>query len=206
MSTPNSISPPMLGDIKTGTPLEITFDTSLIDNVTGQVIQNVEEPSSLKTDDMLNLENKDAMDIDYSIPSDTIKMFEEARDDIVMKDSGNGTPDQNPNPEEEGDEDDPIQKMRRMHILPDLFNMIHDLLRGKILAKDFDNTAGSLRLKLATLKKYMQEVEGIGETLQNTQLKIENLKQNNEMKYSLLKQFKLKVNLELEDDQNNDLH
>ncbi|KAK6454270.1 RNA polymerase II transcription mediator complex subunit 9-domain-containing protein [Scheffersomyces xylosifermentans] len=95
--------------------------------------------------------------------------------------------------EADDDEEDPIQKMRVMEILPDLFNLLHDLQNGVISAKDFDNNAGSLRLKLATLRQYLQEVEGINESIKSREAKIESLRHNNAKRYEFLSRFQAKV-------------
>lgn len=91
------------------------------------------------------------------------------------------------------EDDDPIDKMREMEILPDLFNLLHDLQNGTILAKDFDNNAGSLRLKLTTLRQYLQEVEGINELIKSREAKIESLRVNNAKRYEFLSRFKEQV-------------
>lgn len=88
---------------------------------------------------------------------------------------------------------DIINKLHSLEILPDIFNLLHDLETGAILAKDFDNNAGSIRLKLATLKQYLQEVEGINESIETRTNKIETLRNGNSKKYQFLTRFKEKV-------------
>lgn len=93
---------------------------------------------------------------------------------------------------------DPIEKMRSLEILPDLFNLLYDLNNeenSKVTPKDFDKYLGSLRLKLSNLKNLMLEVEGINETLSYTLDKIESLKQNNIKKEAFLLNFKNSVNM-----------
>ncbi|EGW30076.1 uncharacterized protein SPAPADRAFT_63695, partial [Spathaspora passalidarum NRRL Y-27907] len=154
-----SVSPPMLGEIKTGTPLDVTLDNSLLESV----------PTTAVTEP-----------VTIDVPADNLVQ-------LTPPEVNNSNPAMDIDPSESDvEEEDPIDKMRSMEILPDLFNLIHDVIQGKIQPKDFHNNAGSLRLKLNTLKQYMQEVEGIGETLQSTQAKIESLRENNEKKRALL--------------------
>ncbi|KAK6201222.1 RNA polymerase II transcription mediator complex subunit 9-domain-containing protein [Scheffersomyces amazonensis] len=102
--------------------------------------------------------------------------------------------------DEEEDEDDPIVKLQEIEILPDLFTLLHDLQIGSISAKDFDNNAGSIRLKLSNVRQYLSEIEGINETLKVREAKIDSLKVKNAKKYQFLSKFKSRVINEFEGD------
>ena len=78
-------------------------------------------------------------------------------------------------------------------MLPTLYNLLHDLQTGHIKAKDFDNNAGSLRLKLSLIRQYLSQIEGISETVKLREVKIDNLKTKNYQKWELLQRIKLLI-------------
>lgn len=85
---------------------------------------------------------------------------------------------------------DAIEKLKDFEVLPTLYNLLHDLQTGHIKAKDFDNNAGSLRLKLSLIRQYLSQIEGIGETVKLREVKIDNLKSKNYEKWQLLQRIK----------------
>lgn len=91
------------------------------------------------------------------------------------------------------------EKLRRIELLPDIFALIQSLELGELQPKDFDNTAGTIRLKLNTVRQYLQEVEGICESTEERKKKIENLEACNEKKRVFLKLFRDKVLQDLEE-------
>lgn len=93
----------------------------------------------------------------------------------------------------EEEDEDVVSKLRDVEVLPQLFSLLHDLDTGVISVRDFDNNAGSVRLKLNTLKQYLQEVEGINESIEVRKTKIDALKENNLKKEELLQRFRSKV-------------
>ncbi|CUM47164.1 uncharacterized protein AC631_02628 [Debaryomyces fabryi] len=95
------------------------------------------------------------------------------------------------------EERDPLQKLQTTELLPDLYNLLNDLQNGHILAKDFDNNAGSIRLKLSKMKENLQNIPGINESVKARETKIQNLKLSNEKKLHFLNRFKQKVESEL---------
>lgn len=88
---------------------------------------------------------------------------------------------------------DAIEKLKEFEILPTLYNLLHDLQTGHIKAKDFDNNAGSLRLKLSLIRQYLSQIEGISETVKLREVKIDNLKTKNYQKWELLQRIKLLI-------------
>ena len=92
---------------------------------------------------------------------------------------------------------DPLQKLQTTELLPDLYNLLNDLQSGQILAKDFDNNAGSIRLKLTKMKQNLQDIPGISESVKFRETRIQNLKLSNEKKAHFLNNFKQKVESEL---------
>mmetsp|Transcript_3997 Transcript_3997/g.4713 ORF Transcript_3997/g.4713 Transcript_3997/m.4713 type:complete len:165 (-) Transcript_3997:292-786(-) len=95
------------------------------------------------------------------------------------------------------DEREPLQKLQTTELLPDLYNLLNDLQNGHILAKYFDNNAGSIRLKLSKMKQNLQDIPGINECVKARETKIQNLKLSNEKKLHFLNKFKQKVESEL---------
>ncbi|MCH0629696.1 hypothetical protein JNB11_06950 [Kocuria palustris] len=88
---------------------------------------------------------------------------------------------------------DAIEKLKEFEVLPTLYNLLHDLQTGHIKAKDFDNNAGSLRLKLSLIRQYLSQIEGISETVKLREVKIDNLKTKNYQKWELLQRIKLLI-------------
>ena len=167
----------MLGDINIGAPIDITIDNSVIQQSQQQ-----------------DLSTNDNMEVDDEIKSEIIPTSNELDPDQIEVKSEQ--PEQFT--QEAEPEIDPIEKMRSLEILPDLFNLLYDLNNEEnslVTPKDFDKYLGSLRLKLSNLKNLMQEVEGINETLTCTLGKIESLKQNNVKKETFLQNFKNNVSL-----------
>ena len=95
------------------------------------------------------------------------------------------------------DHREPLQKLQSTELLPDLYNLLNDLQNGHILAKDFDNNAGSIRLKLSKMKQNLQDIPGISESVKFRETRIQNLKLSNEKKAHFLNKFKQKVESEL---------
>ncbi|ODV80741.1 uncharacterized protein CANTADRAFT_29870, partial [Suhomyces tanzawaensis NRRL Y-17324] len=113
----------------------------------------------------------DAMDIDLAIST--------TASDVLVPPAAGAT-------ENDDDEADVIQKLHNLEVLPDLFNLLHDLDSGVLLARDIDKHSGSIRLKFATLKQYLQEVEGINETIGERKARIEGLSRSNQRKCEFL--------------------
>lgn len=88
---------------------------------------------------------------------------------------------------------DPLQKLQQQELIPELFAILHDLQIGKLLAKDFDNKLGSIRLGLGNMKQYLREIPGITETVEAREQKIEQLKVNNYKKEELIEEFRAQV-------------
>ncbi|CUM66069.1 uncharacterized protein PRCAT00003723001 [Priceomyces carsonii] len=93
---------------------------------------------------------------------------------------------------------DPIAQIQNFDLLSDIFGLLHDLQTGVILAKDIDSHAGSIRLKISKLKQNLQEIDGIHESIKYRQQMIESLKCSNRKKLEFLKNFKDRVNRELD--------
>lgn len=208
----------MLGDIKTGTPLDLTIDNSVLhqqeQEFMGQGLQqqesqtqhqNFEDMRQGHTNESSNIES--IQSIELIQPEDQALVLEAPRNEdvevVVIKDDDvkvEGVEEGVEEGEEGEEEEDPIDKMRSIEILPDLFNLLYELNNSsntKVTAKDFDKYLGSLRLKLGNIKNSMQQIDNINETLVNTFDKIEKLEQNNNNKQNFLLQLKQKVDQSL---------
>lgn len=208
----------MLGDIKTGTPLDLTIDNSVLhqqeQEFMGQGLQqqesqiqhqNFEDMRQGHTNESSNIES--IQSIELIQPEDQALVLEAPRNEdvevVVIKDGDvkvEGVEEGVEEGEEGEEEEDPIDKMRSIEILPDLFNLLYELNNSsntKVTAKDFDKYLGSLRLKLGNIKNSMQQIDNINETLVNTFDKIEKLEQNNNNKQNFLLQLKQKVDQSL---------
>lgn len=82
-------------------------------------------------------------------------------------------------------------------LLRDVFSLVQDVEKGTLARKDFDNTAGGLRLKLADSKRRLQEIEGVIETLEDREERIKVIQQSNSDKLKFLAQFRDRVRRDL---------
>ncbi|GEQ72826.1 hypothetical protein JCM33374_g6514 [Metschnikowia sp. JCM 33374] len=86
-----------------------------------------------------------------------------------------------------------LKKLAEIQLLPDLFALLQRVETGEIKGQDFDNHAGPIRLKLNNIRMYLQEVEGICETVEERGKKIEMLKDCNDRRASFLSDFNKRV-------------
>ncbi|CAH2354026.1 putative mediator of RNA polymerase II transcription subunit 9 [[Candida] railenensis] len=95
---------------------------------------------------------------------------------------------------DEADTQSPISfqsdKLQNIELLRELLNLLHDLQSGKNSVKDFDNHAGSIRLKLSTIKLQLSQIENINQSLEQRELEIKKLEENNKRKVEFLKGLK----------------
>ncbi|KAM9933121.1 hypothetical protein OXX80_007258 [Metschnikowia pulcherrima] len=91
-----------------------------------------------------------------------------------------------------------LKKMAEIEFLPDLFALLQRVENGEIKSQDFDNHAGSIRLKLSTLRSHLQEVDGICETVEEREEKIRTLSDCNDRRVSFLNDFKNRVLTDLD--------
>lgn len=89
----------------------------------------------------------------------------------------------------------------RFDLLPTLYNLLLDVDNGVVKLKDFDNNAGSLRLKLQMARTHLQSIKGIGETVEARTEKIEEVREANERKLDLLRRFNDKIDDLINEDQ-----
>lgn len=82
------------------------------------------------------------------------------------------------------------EKLQNVELLRELLNLLHDLQTGKNLVKDFDNHAGSIRLKLSTIKSQLLQIENINQTLEERELEIKKLEDSNRKRVDFLKCLK----------------
>ncbi|RCK56325.1 hypothetical protein Cantr_05730 [Candida viswanathii] len=178
-------------DIKTGTPIDLTVDSSIIQ-------QHDQATHQVPYDNTAGDNATESSRIEPKEPSEVVLQLQEGQPDTQNKEDVVDI--SIAMQEDDEEDDDPIDKMRSMEVLPDLFNLLYELNNNsntKVTAKDFDKYLGSLRLKLSNFKDSMQQIDNINETLVNTFDKIEKLKQNNYSKQSFLLQLKQKVDQSL---------
>lgn len=102
--------------------------------------------------------------------------------------------DENQENEDHEEDEGPLTKLEKIELLPELYNLIHSLQNGEILAKDFDNNAGNIRLKLSVIRQTLQDIEGIEELVSEREAKIASLKSLNTRKRDFLNNFKASIN------------
>lgn len=89
--------------------------------------------------------------------------------------------------------EDPLAKIKQIQLLPELYSILFDFTNGKIHPRDFDKYIANLRSKLNNLKLYILEIDGIDVSPETMMNEINQLKENNSKKQSLLDSFKDKV-------------
>lgn len=89
--------------------------------------------------------------------------------------------------------EDPLAKINQIQLLPELYSILFDFTNGKIHPRDFDKYIANLRSKLNNLKLYILEIDGIDVSPETMMNEINQLKENNSKKQSLLDSFKDKV-------------
>lgn len=97
------------------------------------------------------------------------------------------------NTKTQNDDQNALNKLAQIELLPELFALLQRVENGEIKGQDFDNHAGSIRLKLNTIRLYLQEVDGICETVEERTQKIETLKDCNDRRTAFLGDFKKRV-------------
>ncbi|KAI5970189.1 hypothetical protein CANMA_000800 [Candida margitis] len=97
------------------------------------------------------------------------------------------------NANEDRGEDDPLEKIKQVQLLPEIYSLLFDVSNGKIQPRDFDKHIGTLRSKLNNLRSYISEVEGIDVAPETMMREINWLKENNLKKQNLLSSFRDKV-------------
>lgn len=88
----------------------------------------------------------------------------------------------------------PVHTLKQIKLLPELFSLFTELLRGELLVREFGNSAGSIRLKLGKMRDIIGSIDGIDESLRHRQRKIEGLKKGIQRKKAFLDDFKAMVN------------
>lgn len=86
-----------------------------------------------------------------------------------------------------------VQKLTKIELLPELFSLLHSLQQGELQAKDFDNNIGVIRQKLSNIRQILLEVEGIEEPLKEREERIEVLRESNERKWGVLEELRARI-------------
>ncbi|VEU21602.1 DEKNAAC102456 [Brettanomyces naardenensis] len=86
-----------------------------------------------------------------------------------------------------------IKELRDMEMLPMLLDLIENLKLGKIAPKDFDNTAGRIRVRINRSKLLVNQIEGLNESPEVGIEKVEDLKRRMQRKREVLLDFRHEV-------------
>lgn len=83
-----------------------------------------------------------------------------------------------------------IANFEQLNVLEMVVDLIERLDKGTISAKELDNEAGPIRLKLSNARTSLGVLEGLDETLTERRTKIENLEEKIARQTALLEKFK----------------
>ncbi|KAG7191793.1 uncharacterized protein KQ657_002758 [Scheffersomyces spartinae] len=170
-----------------------TGENFLLEDIQFTVIPNSEAAVAVKDEDnplvnALGISNSEGIEVNIPAVDDNIATMEEKpsidgekmdidNDEVIPASVDSG----------------PLEKLRNIQLLPELFNLLYDLRNGTLLAKDFGSNAGSLRLKLTTFKQCLQEIEGINESIEERQQRIQLLTKSKTKKEQFLMSLKSKI-------------
>lgn len=98
-----------------------------------------------------------------------------------------------PNLDDELAEKSPLLEVRAIELLPELFGILLDFDRGDVQAKDFDNSLGTIRLKLSMLIQKLQSLEGICDSICDQRLSIAKLNESIKVKEASSCEFRQRV-------------
>lgn len=89
--------------------------------------------------------------------------------------------------------EEPLAKLAQIELVPEVYGLLQGLQQGLLQAKDFDNHAGNVRLKLALVRQLLEQIEGISESVDARETRIEALEKNNARKREVLADLRAKV-------------
>ncbi|KAI5950358.1 hypothetical protein KGF54_005175 [Candida jiufengensis] len=134
--------------------------------------------------------NSDLMDIDQ-LPTDLPPTQQDQEDPSTSALKQETTEDQS-QPQET--EEDPISKIKKIELLPNLYTILFDITKGTKSPKDFNNLSSGIRLKINNLKNHIKEIDEI-QIPPNLMLeKINLINENNIKKQKLINDLRLKIN------------
>lgn len=91
-----------------------------------------------------------------------------------------------------------IRELKEADLIPELFNLLYDLQEGNVIPKDFDNHAGSIRVKLNHMRQVTCGIKGVEELIPYRQNLINSLEASNQRTFSFLSEFKKRVEENIE--------
>ncbi|CCE83309.1 Piso0_003884 [Millerozyma farinosa CBS 7064] len=92
-----------------------------------------------------------------------------------------------------------IRQLKEVDLIPELFNLLYDLQEGNVIPKDFDNNAGSIRVKLNHMRQVTRGIKGVDESIPYRQNQINSLEASNQKTLSFLSDFKKRVEGNIEE-------
>lgn len=90
-----------------------------------------------------------------------------------------------------------LQKAEMIELLPNLFTLLQQLEKGELQPKDFDNHAGTIRIKLNEMRHLLLEIDGICEPVSDRLEKIDAIRESNLRKKEFIQAFHERVKLDI---------
>lgn len=100
-------------------------------------------------------------------------------------------------------EESALDKVEVIELLPNLFTLLQQLEKGELQPKDFDNHAGTIRMKLNNMRLLLLEISGICEPVEDRLQKIKAVRESNLRKKEFINAFRERVRGDLKDDLGN---
>ncbi|KAF3988090.1 hypothetical protein FT663_02661 [Candidozyma haemuli var. vulneris] len=100
-------------------------------------------------------------------------------------------------------EESALDKVEVIELLPNLFTLLQQLEKGELQPKDFDNHAGTIRMKLNNMRSLLSEISGICEPVEDRLQKIKAVRESNSRKKEFINAFRERVRGDLKDDSGN---
>lgn len=90
-----------------------------------------------------------------------------------------------------------LDRAEVIELLPNLFTLLQQLEKGELQPKDFDNHAGTIRMKLNEMRQLLLEIDGICEPVEERLEKIEAMRESNLRKKEFIRAFQQRVDQDL---------
>ncbi|ODQ58319.1 hypothetical protein WICANDRAFT_64455 [Wickerhamomyces anomalus NRRL Y-366-8] len=86
-----------------------------------------------------------------------------------------------------------IQELKNLELLPLVLDIVEDVNSGKLLPKDVDNAAGTLKVRINKAREILRNIHGLSETPDERAARVERLTKNISRKTAALQKLRARV-------------
>ncbi|KAH3667873.1 hypothetical protein WICMUC_005151 [Wickerhamomyces mucosus] len=91
-----------------------------------------------------------------------------------------------------------IEELKNLELVPLVLDIVEDINSGKLLPKDVDNSAGTIRVRINKAREILKNIHGLSELPEERQKRVDRLTKNIENKSRSLQSFKELVSTRIE--------